>query len=196
MMRETTNANSKTVALLYDENNGFNRLRLPRRSSAGASMVYPATNGPTGTQAPVWLRLARTNDLFTGSYSTDGTNWTAVATVTNTGTPSAIWVGMEVCSRNPNWLGTAVFDNVSITGLWPITVSTDPVSITTAIIGSSLHFAWPADHIGWRLETQTNSLAVGLRTNWFTVPGSSETNQMTLPIGQTNETVFFRLAYP
>jgi hypothetical protein len=103
---------------------------------------------------------------------------------------------MEVCSRNPNWLGTATFDNVSVTGLWPITVSTAPVSITTAVVGGSLQFSWPADHIGWRLETQTNSLAVGLHTNWFTVSGSSTTNQVSLPISSANGGTFFRLVFP
>lgn len=196
MMRESTNANSKTVVLLFDENNSFNRLRLPRRSGAGANMVYPGLEGPAGTQAPLWLRLARTNDFFTGSYSADGTNWTAVATVTNSGTPSTILVGMEVCSRNPNWLGTAAFDNVSVSGLWPITVSTNPIFITAAVVGSALQLSWPADHTGWRLETQTNSLAVGLRTNWFTVSGSSATNQVSLPISPANGTAFFRLVFP
>jgi hypothetical protein len=196
MMRETTNANSKTVALLYDENNSFNRLRLPRRSSPGANMVYPAGQGPVGTPLPLWLRLARTNDIFTGSYSADGVNWTPVATVTNAGTPSVLWVGLEVCSRNPDWLGTAVFDNVSVTGVWPLTVATNPVPLGAAVVGGSLQLSWPADHTGWRLEVQTNTLAVGLRTNWFTVSGSAATNQVSLPIDSANGSLFFRLVYP
>ncbi len=132
VMRETTNANSKMVALLYDEDSSFNCLRLPRRSSAGANAVYPATNGPAGTVAPLWLRLVRTNDVFTGSYSDDGTNWSLLAAVTNSGTPFSILAGMEICSRNPNWLGTATFDNVSVSGLWPALPGTPSSLIGTA----------------------------------------------------------------
>ena len=143
MMRETTNANSKMVALLYDEDNSFNCLRLPHRTGAGANTVYPGTNGPTGTQAPLWLRLARTNDVFTGYYSYDGTNWMLLASVTNAGTPFAILAGMEVCSRNPNWLGTAVFDSVSLTGVWPALPGT-PATLA-GIAGDSLAFlSWSA----------------------------------------------------
>lgn len=197
MMRETTNANSKMVALLFDENNSFNCLRLPRRASVGGNAVYPGVNGPAGMQAPFWMRLSRTNDIFSGFFSADGTNWTLVATVTNASTPSILWAGMEVCSRNPNWLGTAVFDNVSISGVWPPpSVSTNPVPLTSTVVGSTLQLSWPSDHIGWRLETQTNTLAVGLRTNWFTVSGSAATNQVSLPVNSANGSVFFRLVYP
>jgi hypothetical protein len=196
MMRETTNANSKAVVLLYDENNSFNRLRLPRRTSVGGSMNYSAPTGPIGTQVPMWLRLTRTNDLFNGYYSDDGINWTLVATITNAGTPSVLWAGMEVCSRNPNWLGTASFDNVSVSGIWPPSVSTNPVPLTAFVVESALQLSWPADHLGWRLEAQTNPIAIGLGTNWFTVPGSAATNQMAMPLNPAIDSVFFRLVYP
>jgi hypothetical protein len=55
---------------------------------------------------------------------------------------------------------------------------------------------WPVDHLGWRLETQTNSLYVGIGANWVTVPNSNLTNQFSRPINITNGSVFFRLTYP
>ncbi len=74
--------------------------------------------------------------------------------------------------------------------------STDPTSISGMLDGSNLTLAWPADHIGWRLEAQTNSLATGLGTNWVTVPNSSATNLIAVPIDTISGGVFFRLAYP
>jgi hypothetical protein len=53
---------------------------------------------------------------------------------------------------------------------------------------------WPADHTGWILQMQTNSLATGLGTNWTTVPGSMATNQIVVPVGSDSGSVFFRLA--
>jgi hypothetical protein len=62
--------------------------------------------------------------------------------------------------------------------------------------GNQLQLSWPADHLGWRLESQTNTLDLGLGTNWVTVPGSNDTNQMSFPFGLGNGSVFFRLNYP
>jgi Alginate lyase/Fibronectin type III domain len=196
MMRESTNAGSKTAALLYDDNNSFNRLRLPRRTSTGGSMSYPGPDGSTGASAPLWMRLARTNDIFTGYYSNAGTNWTLVASATNASTPATILVGMEVSSRNANWLDTSAFDNVSVSGVWPPPVSLAPPQMISSFTGGQLQLSWPSDHFGWRLEAQTNSLSRGLGTNWITVLGSTSTNQISIPIGVDNGSAFFRLVYP
>ena len=59
-----------------------------------------------------------------------------------------------------------------------------------------LQLFWPADHRGWRLETQTNTLQVGLSTNWVSIPGADNTNQMSFPISMDNGTVLYRLVYP
>ena len=72
-----------------------------------------------------------------------------------------------------------------------------PTNLVMSLGGNTnLNLAWPGDHTGWRLEAQTNSLAVGLRNNWVIVPGSGLTNEMTFPIGLANGAVFFRLMYP
>jgi pectate lyase len=75
-------------------------------------------------------------------------------------------------------------------------VNTIPGTISVAVVGTALHLSWPADQTGWRLEVQTNDLAVGLTPNWFPVPGSSATNQINLPIDPAHGSVFYRLVYP
>ena len=62
--------------------------------------------------------------------------------------------------------------------------------------GTALQITWPADHTGWRLLSQTNSLNVGLSTNWVAMPGSAQTNLVVIPIGATNGAVFYLLTYP
>jgi hypothetical protein len=75
--------------------------------------------------------------------------------------------------------------------------NTAPTNLTMSLAGNtSLNLAWPGDHTGWQLETQTNSLQVGLSTNWVIVPGSGLTNEMTFPIVLANGSVFYRLMYP
>ncbi len=75
-------------------------------------------------------------------------------------------------------------------------VATTPTSVTATVSGNQYHLGWPATHTGWRLEAQTNSLNVGLSSNWATVPGSASTNQVFIPINPANGSVFFRLVYP
>jgi hypothetical protein len=70
--------------------------------------------------------------------------------------------------------------------------ATDPTSLLTTISNNTFGLSWPADHIGWRLQVQTN----GLGTNWFDVPGSSATNVFAMPIGGTGASLFYRLIYP
>lgn len=75
-------------------------------------------------------------------------------------------------------------------------VSTTPAAITATFISGKLTLSWPEDHLGWRLQMQTNALSVGLGTNWVDVAGSAETNKMLLPISADSAGVFFRLVYP
>jgi hypothetical protein len=75
--------------------------------------------------------------------------------------------------------------------------NTAPTNLTMFLAGNTnLNLAWPGNHTGWRLESQTNSLGAGLGSNWVIVPGSSLTNEMTFPIDLANGAVFFRLLYP
>lgn len=69
-----------------------------------------------------------------------------------------------------------------------------PVPLEAQVTQGQLILSWPADHIGWRLEAQTNGVEVGLWTNWFTWPGSASTNTITLPVNSGCS--FFRLVYP
>lgn len=76
------------------------------------------------------------------------------------------------------------------------TVATNPTNISYSISGAAITLSWPSDHLGWRLQAQTNDLAAGLGTTWFDVPGSEATNNVTVPVDSSNGSVFYRLTYP
>jgi hypothetical protein len=76
----------------------------------------------------------------------------------------------------------------------PVSLATPQITITTG--NGQLQFGWPADHIGWSMQAQTNPPGDGLGTNWVFIPSSNATNQMTVPISPINGSVFFRLSYP
>ncbi len=75
-------------------------------------------------------------------------------------------------------------------------VNTTPTNIVASLTGGQLTLSWPANHIGWRLQAQTNTAPAGIGTNWVTVPNSSSTNQVVIPVNPTNGSVFFRMIYP
>lgn len=71
-----------------------------------------------------------------------------------------------------------------------------PVTLTSVASGGTITLSWPTNQVGWQLQAQTNSLAVGIATNWAMVPGSDTTNQVVVPIDNTKGSVFFRLIFP
>jgi hypothetical protein len=78
----------------------------------------------------------------------------------------------------------------------PVYVNTNPTNITAMVSGSKLTLSWPADHTGWHLQAQTNSIGKGLGTNWVTIPNSNLSNGYTNTIDPTQPTVFYRMVYP
>jgi autotransporter-associated beta strand protein len=76
-------------------------------------------------------------------------------------------------------------------------VVSPPPGLTAGVEADGLlRVSWPAGCTGWQLQEQTNSLNVGLSTNWFAVSGSTATNVLSLSIDTAVPTAFFRLVYP
>ncbi len=123
-----------------------------------------------------------------GGYSTTATN--SSLTFTNAGLSNGTLYYFVVSAMNS--LGEST--NSMEVSARP--TSSAPTQLSFAAAGNQLQLTWPADHTGWLLQGQTNSLAAGLGTNWSTVSISTQTNQITVPCDVTNDTVFFRLARP
>jgi len=105
--------------------------------SNGVRMQYNYTGdtaglpGKVSAASPRWLRLTRSGDTITGYDSADGTHWTQVGTVTLTGLPTTVQVGLFATSPtyyvtnrsfggNSNQGGpsqaTGAFDDVTVSG--------------------------------------------------------------------------------
>jgi hypothetical protein len=67
----------------------------------------------------------------------------------------------------------------------------DPTNVTASVSGKTLTISWPADHLGWILQAQTNGLSAG---QWFDLPGTGDTNLVAIPIDPANPAVFYRLS--
>jgi len=77
-----------------------------------------------------------------------------------------------------------------------VTVSASSTNLTCQFTTNTLKLSWPSDHIGWRLQVQTNSAVQGLGTNWFDVAGATMTNQLFIPVSPAAGSVFYRMTYP
>jgi hypothetical protein len=75
-------------------------------------------------------------------------------------------------------------------------LASNPANLTATLTNGALNLSWPAMHLGWILQTQTNSLAIGVGASWFDVANSEVQTQAVFPLNQTNPTGFFRLRHP
>jgi CubicO group peptidase (beta-lactamase class C family) len=75
----------------------------------------------------------------------------------------------------------------------PSPVSTN---LNFQVNGNQLQLSWPLDHLGWRLQIQTNNLNSGLSGNWIDWTDSTNVFQTNLVINPENSSVFLRLVYP
>jgi len=87
-------------------------------------------------------------------------------------------------------------NNLAYNGTLTVVSTAAPPVTAVAAGGNVLTLSWPADHTGWRLQTQTDDLTQGLGTNWVDVAGATTTNQMSILINPASGGVYYRLIYP
>lgn len=105
---------------------------------------------------------------------------------------------LTVAGANVNWTNKLAL-NGSIQVLSAIV--NYPTNLTVTFTGtpasSTIGISWPATHLGWILQAQTNAFNVGLRgTNWVDVPNTAGILSTNIVVTLTNKTVFFRLRSP
>jgi fibronectin type 3 domain-containing protein len=146
---------------------------------AQVALSWSAVSGATGYN----VKSTTTNG---GEFSLIVSNLAGL-TYTNTGLANGTIYYYVVAALNA---GGASPDSVSAAAR---PVSLTPPQLTLGGTGNQLQFTWPADHLGWSLQAQTNALGAGLGPNWTTILDSALTNQVFLPIDANSGSVFFRL---
>jgi len=154
-------------------------------------------------------RLPQSNDfvVVTGQLINAGTG---TVTITNRGTTLQVGdkftlfsqavsggASLTVTSANATWKNDLATDgSVTVLSVTPIIPPTLNITSTTS---TNMLFSWTG---GYKLQAQTNSVSVGISTNWSDYPGGG-TSPVTIPIRNTNGApflpgsgVFFRLATP
>ncbi|HPB32655.1 MAG TPA: hypothetical protein PLB62_14485, partial [Candidatus Sumerlaeota bacterium] len=111
MIRESLAPDSRHV-MMAALANGYCSLQY-RSTSSGASNWYFDPDNPI--KPPVWIRLTRTGNVFTGQYSLDGVTW-AEGWNQSIAMQQDAYVGLVVTSHVGDIVTEAVFSNVTLTG--------------------------------------------------------------------------------
>jgi len=111
VMRESLNANASRVVVDLSGR----QAQFGTRLSTGANTTWQ--NGNAYTWVPVWFKLQRVGNIFTGYQSIDGVNWYSVGTST-VAMASTYYAGLSVCAgtTTAGVLNTTSFDNVLTAG--------------------------------------------------------------------------------
>ena len=162
----------------------------PLNATVAPGGTLSLTAGAAGTSAVGYQWQFTTNGGGTDVLQTGAGNSPLNANLTVSSVPLA-WNGGQLELTVTNAYGTdSTFVALSVVNPLPTT----PTNIVATVTNSTLYLTWPPNYTGYQLQAQTNSLRVGLSTNWVNVVGSTSTNQVVVPINITNGSVFYRLA--
>jgi len=170
--------------------------------------VSLTTTSPSGSPTVV-SSTVHSGAVFTATVQTNGVTATDATGTVAFKTNSVAQSTGTVASGTANSTPTSVPASYTITAIYSgdsfyasstntlvvVGVNTTPTNIVTSVSGHQLTISWPADHTGWKLQSQTNDLSTGLSATWYDVAGSTTTNQMTFTIDPANPTVFYRMMY-
>ncbi|HWD90864.1 MAG TPA: DUF5703 domain-containing protein [Verrucomicrobiae bacterium] len=200
------NPPNETAAMAFD---GSTATKWFNANGGNTGWLQVYFGGPL--KAVVRYALSSANDVpgrdpknwqFQGSM--EGANWTTLDTRSNELFPSRFltkqyaisnttafaYYRLNITANNGDSSGLQLSEMAFTFG------TAGPTLINSAASGGQIQLSWPADHLGWHLEMQTNPPAAGIGTNWVSVTGSKATDQMVLPMDPAVGSGFFRLAYP
>jgi autotransporter-associated beta strand protein len=183
---QTLNNSSSPAVIKGNANTGAGTLVLNFAAGAPALTV---TNGTLTLSTSTVFQINNTgSQLAVGSYP-------VIATVTGGGIGGAV-------NTNPVPVGGGgaaapaklAIGNGGLNLVVGNPVNATPTNILVTVSGSTLNLSWPADHLGWTL--QTNSVGLAATNEWFPYPGSASVTNVTINIKPAATNVFYRMYYP
>jgi len=156
MFRDGLSSNAPQVSLMITPGNGVS---FRYRYTAG-DVTYQVNQ--TGITAPAWIRLSRSTNTFTASYSTGGTSWTQLGTPQTVSMNSSVLAGLAVTAHNNSLTNVATFNSVLMEAGPQVTPPSDLANEMT------WQTTWPLP----QLNIASNLLKPAMGWNaWFVVAG-------------------------
>ena len=115
MIRETRDPNSAHAMVVVTPDSG---VAFQGRPNTGGESFTMEEDG----EAPYWVRLSRSANLFTAEYSDDGSTWEVLGSVRSIPMAGDVYIGLALTSHNADETCTATFSDVTtgggVTGQW------------------------------------------------------------------------------
>lgn len=168
IVRESLNASCRKFVLnLGDVQTRF--MWFSSRTTDGGGTSWQ--QGDSHTWVPVWMRLKRVGNTFTGYQSSDGVTWYNVGSTTLT-MPSTMQAGLFVCGGTTatDFTASATFDHVTVTGGGKI-AATAPSNVSISAVNSGrINLSWTEAPAALSYEikrsTSVNGPFMTLETVW------------------------------
>jgi autotransporter-associated beta strand protein len=155
-------------------------------SKSGSTLIADLVTNITTLTLGCRLQVNLAGDPLTAGDSIKLYSFSSASGAITGITPSSPGFGLLWDTSHLTTDGTLRVSSLNIT----------PTNLTAVVVGNQLNLSWPADHLGWRLQAQTNSLSTGLSSNWADVTGSESVTNMSFTIDPAKATVFIRMIYP
>jgi fibronectin-binding autotransporter adhesin len=146
MFRDDLLADGSFVEIGYTTGSG---IQLLYRDGNGATVQVGGT--ASSITGAVWLSLNRVQGTYTASYSTDGSTFTTLGTVTTENIGENAFVGMLVSSHDNTKTATATFSNVAITTSLVASTTEADLAFTVPWLSSSDTLVYADDGSGWEM---------------------------------------------
>ncbi|MEV4541816.1 ThuA domain-containing protein [Micromonospora echinaurantiaca] len=152
--------------------------RIEFRSEIGGAVQNPQPEAGNLTASVWYLRLARTGDTFTASYSADGTSWTALTALTNSAVGATPNVGLFTLGANQTASKTAAFDYFRLT-----TEAADRTApVTTATVSGTPTEGWHTGPVTVALSAADEDGGSGLAGTEYQLDGATTWTAYTGPV--------------
>ena len=155
MAREFLTPGSRTIQTYFTPTSGTNEIQSTMRTATNGTTTSSGfqVGGPPSATPLRWLRLTRTNNLFTAYHGSNGVDWT-VSAVTTQAFASTLNIGMMVSSRTNGTNTTASFTDFGTAGVRP----GDDILPTLSVVpsGTNLAFTWNRTPRDFTMIASTN----------------------------------------
>lgn len=191
---------------LVTSGSGSSSYDFPSATTVGtvssASSVTLAADDPYTDVLSITLTAANvlsiTNSLYSGTDTTglllSQFGGVASGATYLTNTFDALAVGWRETGDQPTAIdiNKIVVNSSSIVAVTNA-ASLNPTNLVVQVTDNQMRLSWPADHLGWTLET--NAVGLSATNAWFPYPGSDYVTNVAIPMYKTRTNVFCRLIY-
>jgi len=153
MARESLAPESPTLQTYFTPTQGLNHIEATVRPAAGSGTFGFEIAPPAPANPLRWLRMTRTNDLFTTYHSPNGEDWILSGVITQP-FHTNLFVGMAVSSNIPGIKTTASFTDFYVRGAKPGDEIRPHLSVS--LNGTDVMVTWPRTPRDYAVEVSTN----------------------------------------